>query len=104
MLFRSDAAIIRKYAYCLIKAGRDEDAIEQLRRAEIIDDSDIWTKRVLAECYAGLGRYAAAAYVVERANELGKADSKMLFIAASCNISLRRYDAAMQYYKSIAEA
>ena len=100
----SDAAIIRKYAYCLIKAGRDEDAIEQLRRAEIIDDSDIWTKRVLAECYAGLGRYAAAAYVVERANELGKADSKMLFIAASCNISLRRYDAAMQYYKSIAEA
>ncbi len=98
-----DVNSLRKYAFSLIKVGRTEDGAEQLRRAEIIDDSDAWTKRILAECYVGLGKLSAAAYTVERAREAGTADAKMLAIAALCYTSMRKYDSALKCWTERAD-
>lgn len=98
----ADVGSLRKYAFCLLKTSDTETALEQLRKADIVDDSDIWTKRMIAECYISLGRYVQAAYAIEQARQLAPSDLRVVRLSAHCNELLRRFPSALSDWQSLA--
>lgn len=100
----ADVASLRKLAFCLLKQSDTEAALEQLRKADIVDDSDPWTKRMIAECYINLGKYPQAAYALESARQLSPSDLRLTRLSALCNESLRRFETALKDWRSVSYA
>lgn len=100
----SDANSLRKYAFCLLKTTDTEAALEQLRKADIVDDSDAWTKRMIAECYVDLGLFRQASFAIEQARQISPSDLRLTSLSARCNEVLRHYDAALNDWREVAYA
>lgn len=100
----TNAANLRKHAYCLLKTDDSQAALEQLRKADIVDDSDVWTKRMIAELCMGCGQYAQAAYALEQARRISPADLRLATLSARCSETLRHYDLALKDWREVAYA
>lgn len=98
----ADVGSLRKYAFCLLKTSDTEAALEQLRKADIVDDSDIWTKRMIAESYISLGKYTQAAYAIEQTRQLAPSDPRVVRLSARCNELLRHFPSALSDWQSLA--
>lgn len=98
----ASVANIRKYAFCLLKTADTKAALEQLRKADLIDDSDAWTKRMMAECHIELGQYQQAAYVIEQLRAIAPSDARATTLSARCNEQLHKYDLALADWSEVA--
>ena len=86
----ADPVILRKYACCLFETNDYEKGYEVLKRAEIIDDDNIWTKAKIAEYLFNSSNFEAAlAYynAIEAKKQLTKTQ---LCNRVNCLVGLHR--------------
>lgn len=95
------ADLTRKYALCLEKTGEADRAIEQLKKAELMDDANVWTKHTLAQCYYDRADYKTALYYLDEAAALKQPTVAKRLMAAKCLASLGQYQQALNAYMGL---
>ena len=95
------ADLTRKYALCLEKAGEADRAIEQLKKAELMDDANVWTKHTLAQCYYDRAEYKTALFYLNEAATLKQPTVAKRLMAAKCLASLGQYQQARNAYMGL---
>lgn len=90
----SNADILRKYALCVKEAGFGDDAMELLRRAELLDDTNVWTKNTLAQSYCEKGDYRTALHYFDAAAALRPATPLTRLVMAQCHMMLDEFNEA----------
>lgn len=90
----SDADILRKYALCVKEAGFGDEAMELLRRAELLDDTNVWTKNTLAQSYCEKGDYRTALRYFAAAAALRPATPLARLVMAQCHMMLGEFNEA----------
>lgn len=95
------ADLTRKYALCLEKTGEADRAIEQLKKAELMDDSNVWTKHTLAQCYYDRSDYKTALYYLNEAAALKRPSVAKRLMAARCLAALGQHQQAQNAYMGL---
>lgn len=72
------------HAICLMKLGKYSEALEELKQAEVMDDSNPKVIRALAECYLAQENYKLASYRLEQLRQLDPDNQKILPMLAIC--------------------
>lgn len=90
----ANADIVRKYALCVKEAGFGDEAMELLRRAELLDDTNVWTKNTLAQSYCEKGDYKTALHYFDAAAALRAPTPLTRLIMAQCHMMLGEFGEA----------
>lgn len=101
---RSSAVIMRKYAMCLIRNGKDDEAVKALKQADLLDESDSWTKQSLARLMFSKGEYTSALFYLQSAKELKKPNRAMKIMEAECDERLGRHENALKIWEEMTYA
>ncbi len=98
---RSSAVIMRKYAMCLIRNEKDDDAIRALKQADLLDESDPWTKQTLARLMYSKCEYASALFYIQSAKELKRQSRSMIMMEAESEECLGRHEDALKIWEKM---
>ncbi len=101
---RSSAIIMRKYAMCLIRNGKDDEAVKALKQADLLDESDPWTKQTLARLMFNKGEYTSALFYIQSAKDLKKPSRAMKIMEAECDEKLGRHEDALRIWEEMTYA
>ncbi len=99
----TNADLLRKFALCTYHLGNTEKAVELLKRAELLDDSNIWTKSMLAESYFKLNRFSSALFYLDAIRALKNLSPHQLNLAAQCHKNLSHFKDALAIFAHLYE-
>ncbi len=95
-----DCPTYQKMGYCMQKLSLPVEAIEWYRKAEVLDNSNIWTLRRMAACYSAIGHTSQALDCLNRIAELRPDDLNVSLNIGHCYLELGQYsDALRNYFK-----
>ncbi len=92
------AVIMRKYAMCLIRNGKDDEAVKALKQADLLDESDPWTKQTLARLMFSKGEYNSALFYIQSVKELKRPSRATKIMEAECEERLGRHEDALRVW------
>lgn len=93
-----DANHARKLAFCQYELQQYDEAIKSLSTADVIDNSDSWTKRTLAKWFFEKGNHALALKFCLEAEALKPLKADVLAIKAFCQLSVGRTSDALNSF------
>lgn len=97
--------LARNFGVCLYKVGRFADAIEQFKRAVLMDEDDSFSKLRIAQCYHELRQPQSALFHIEDAERSGlKLDADDVALKADCLVAIGDYSKAYEVADAVEDA
>lgn len=103
MLSNHDAAphVYQKIGFAYQSLGKFREALKNYSRYEIVDDSDVWNLKQMAQCYRNLREHDKAIEYYERALELAPESVQLCLNLGHCFLDKADYNNALkQYFKA----
>lgn len=103
MLKNHDASphIYQKIGYSYQSIGKYREALKNYSRYELVDDSDLWNLKQMAQCYRSLRNHDKAIEYYQHAQELSPQSVQLCLNLGHCYLDKADYDNALkQYYKA----
>lgn len=98
---QSNADIIRKAAYCRLMSNNIDEALELLLRAELADDTNLWTKRKIALCLFKQNKYSNALFYFRQVEKLSPDNMSVKTAIGNCLLNLHQFAEALKYFFEI---
>lgn len=96
-----DLDMMRKAAFCRMKAGYYESALDLFLAVDISDENNVWTKRKIAQCYRNLKNYNQARKYLLQAEQLAPQNMHVKYALANCLMEAGSVAEALKYYFEI---
>lgn len=93
-----DVTTMRKLALCLKRSGDNSEALEMLRQADVLDDSDVWTKQTIAQWHFENYEYARCLTALIDAERLKPLSPRLSIMKARCQHGLDKYSDALNTF------
>ncbi len=97
----SQSKDMTNHAICLMKLGKYPEALEELKRVEIMDDSNPKVIRALSECYLAQENFKLASYRLEQLRGLEPDNQKILPMLAICYEGCKEPDKALNSWSEM---
>ena len=93
--------VYQKIAYAYQSLGKYREALKNYSRYELVDSSDAWNTRQMAQCYRHLHDHDKAIEYYNRALEMSPQSVNLCLNLGHCYLDKGDYDNALhQYYKA----
>lgn len=90
--------LYQKIAHCLRRQGKNEEALDYLMKADLIDGENVWTLRNIGACQAAIGNWEMAREYYSRALANDDADVRIYNALIGIDMELKQYARAAEMY------
>lgn len=97
----ADPHVYQKIGYSLQSLGKWREALRNYSRYELVDSSDVWNSKQMAQCYRSLHDHTKAIEYYSKALEISPQSVNLCLSLGHCFLDKGDYDKALQqYYKA----
>ena len=97
----ADPHVYQKIGYSFQSLGKWREALRNYSRYELVDSSDVWNSKQMAQCYRSLHDHTKAIEYYSKALEISPQSVNLCLSLGHCFLDKGEYDKALQqYYKA----
>ncbi|MBR0024377.1 MAG: tetratricopeptide repeat protein [Muribaculaceae bacterium] len=97
----ADPHVYQKIGYSFQSLGKWREALRNYSRYELVDNSDVWNTKQMAQCYRSLHDHTKAIEYYSKALEISPQSVNLCLSLGHCFLDKGEYDKALQqYYKA----
>lgn len=97
----ADPHVYQKIGYSFQSLGKWREALRNYSRYELVDNSDVWNTKQMAQCYRSLHDHAKAIEYYSKALDISPQSVNLCLSLGHCFLDKGEYDKALQqYYKA----
>lgn len=97
----ADPHVYQKIGYSFQSLGKWREALRNYSRYELVDSSDVWNSKQMAQCYRSLHDHTKAIEYYSKALEISPQSVNLCLSLGHCFLDKGDYDKALQqYYKA----
>lgn len=97
----ADPHVYQKIGYSFQSLGKWREALRNYSRYELVDNSDVWNSKQMAQCYRSLHDHAKAIEYYSKALDISPQSVNLCLSLGHCFLDKGEYDKALQqYYKA----
>ena len=97
----ADPHVYQKIGYSFQSLGKWREALRNYSRYELVDNSDVWNTKQMAQCYRSLHDHAKAIEYYSKALDISPQSVNLCLSLGHCFLDKGDYDKALQqYYKA----
>ena len=97
----ADPHVYQKIGYSFHSLGKWREALRNYSRYELVDSSDVWNSKQMAQCYRSLHDHTKAIEYYSKALEISPQSVNLCLSLGHCFLDKGDYDKALQqYYKA----
>ena len=97
----ADPHVYQKIGYSFQSLGKWREALRNYSRYELVDSSDVWNSKQMAQCYRSLHDHTKAIEYYSKALEISPQSVNLCLSLGHCLLDKGDYDKALQqYYKA----
>ena len=97
----ADPHVYQKIGFSFQSLGKWREALRNYSRYELVDNSDVWNTKQMAQCYRSLHDHAKAIEYYSKALEISPQSVNLCLSLGHCFLDKGDYDKALQqYYKA----
>ena len=97
----ADPHVYQKIGYSFQSLGKWREALRNYSRYELVDSSDVWNTKQMAQCYRSLHDHAKAIEYYSKALDISTQSVNLCLSLGHCFLDKGEYDKALQqYYKA----
>ena len=97
----ADPHVYQKIGYSFQSLGKWHEALRNYSRYELVDSSDVWNTKQMAQCYRSLHDHAKAIEYYSKALDISPQSVNLCLSLGHCFLDKGDYDKALQqYYKA----